>query len=61
MLSLLIWVPVLSFTAQGCFSEVLAAGGGTRAWVCIQVFLWCPWQALTVLGIWAILRNNNNC
>lgn len=30
MLSLLIWVPVLSFTAQGYFSEVLAAEGGHK-------------------------------
>lgn len=46
MLSLLIWVPVLSFAAQDHFSEVLAAGGGTRAWVCIQLFSVVPWQAL---------------
>lgn len=60
MLSLLIWVPVLSFTAQGYFSVVLAAGGGTRAWVCIQLFSVMSLASTDAeLGIWTILRNNN--
>lgn len=61
MLSLLIWVPVLGFTAQGYFSEVLAAGGGPRAWVCIQLLSEVSLAGTgTALGIWTVLRNSNN-